>query len=481
MDKISKDLIKKNEKGSITLFVIVVMLFFIIFTAGVYAFNTNKLSTQMKDIAKIQEGYDSDENIDEIYDEILQDVEEGKLTYTIEYDGNGATSGTTTSSIHTFDVEQPLTANGFTRKGYSFKEWNTKPDGTGTSYADKAKIKNIAKRGETIILYAQWTDITPPVIISLTEENTNSNLNSLTNLIGVAKDNESGIVAYQFSTDSNLTANSTGWIPMDPTIEQITLKYEIGSNETYYFYVKDASNLMTKQSIAINNFDSRVGQYSSSSTSTTYCPGCRTRKYEHSTPCTTKTEYCSPGCVETQVQCRHTYSLAYTESPCPDCGDPMTARYRQNAGPICGSTTGSVTYGKVDGGCPHTSIYTPPSAVVHTVTQYSCPGHKVEYCPGHTETYCPGHTSTSTTWHNRSYTVKYNANNGTGSMSNSSFTCNRFGTLRQNVFTREGYTFIGWSKDANATIPTYADNAKVKNLSVDGSEVTLYAVWKKNK
>ena len=84
MDKISKDLIKKNEKGSITLFVIVVMLFFIIFTAGVYAFNTNKLSTQMKDIAKIQEGYDSDENIDEIYYEILQDVEEGKLTYTIE-------------------------------------------------------------------------------------------------------------------------------------------------------------------------------------------------------------------------------------------------------------------------------------------------------------------------------------------------------------------------------------------------------------
>lgn len=270
MDKISKDLIKKNEKGSITLFVIVVMLFFIIFTAGVYAFNTNKLSTQMKDIAKIQEGYDSDENIDEIYDEILQDVEEGKLTYTIEYDGNGATSGTTTSSIHTFDVEQPLTANGFTRKGYSFKEWNTKPDGTGTSYADKAKIKNIAKRGETIILYAQWTDITPPVIISLTEENTNSNLNSLTNLIGVAKDNESGIVAYQFSTDSNLTANSTGWIPMDPTIEQITLKYEIGSNETYYFYVKDASNLMAKQSININNFSSRVGQYSSTSTSTTH-------------------------------------------------------------------------------------------------------------------------------------------------------------------------------------------------------------------
>ena len=112
-------------------------------------------------------------------------------TYTIKYDGNGATDGTTADSTHKYDLEQSLTTNGYTKTGYAFKEWNTSPDGTGTSYANGAQIKNItSENGITITLYAQWTDITPPVIISLTEENTNSNLNSLTNLIGVAKDNE---------------------------------------------------------------------------------------------------------------------------------------------------------------------------------------------------------------------------------------------------------------------------------------------------
>lgn len=79
-------------------------------------------------------------------------------TYTIQYNGNGATSGSTVSSSHTYDTAKNLTANGFTRTGYKFSGWNTKADGTGTSYSDKANVKNLTSTANsTITLYAQWT------------------------------------------------------------------------------------------------------------------------------------------------------------------------------------------------------------------------------------------------------------------------------------------------------------------------------------
>ena len=422
-------------------------------------------------------------------------------TYTIKYDGNGATGGTTVDSTHKYDSEQSLTTNGYTRTGYAFKEWNTNPDGTGTSYTDEAQIKNItSENGITITLYAQWVDNISPTIISLKQENTSSNISTPTNLIAVAKDDGSGISAFQFSTESNLTENSTGWIPIEKTTEQTTLKYEIAADGTYYFYVKDDSNLVAKQSININNYSSRVGQYSTSSTSTTYCSGCKTRT-TYCSGCKTRTTYCDNH-TETHT---HTISYLSQSSTQPYSTVPIQDkngkevihtfyRYYAYYGYTCNGTTtktGTVYVYWCDK-CltgaytnhwksKQTMDYSGTSSgtVSHTVT-VDCPGHTETYCPGHTEIYCPGHKSTTTTWHTHSYTVKYNVNNGTGSMSNSSFTCNSFGTLRQNTFTREGYTFIGWSKDANATIPTYADNAKVKNLSVDGSTVTLYAIWKQN-
>ena len=48
------------------------------------------------------------------------------ITYTIKYNGNGATSGSTADSDHTYDEEKELTANGFSRTGYNFAGWAKK-------------------------------------------------------------------------------------------------------------------------------------------------------------------------------------------------------------------------------------------------------------------------------------------------------------------------------------------------------------------
>ena len=67
---------KKNEKGSITLMVIVLMLFFLIMTISAYISSNNKKINQEQEIGRIQETYKSDiEKIDHIYNKIKKSNE----------------------------------------------------------------------------------------------------------------------------------------------------------------------------------------------------------------------------------------------------------------------------------------------------------------------------------------------------------------------------------------------------------------------
>ena len=78
-------------------------------------------------------------------------------TYTIKFAGNGSTSGSTAQMSMTYDVAKALTANGFAKTGYSFNGWNTKADGSGTSYTNGQSVKNLTStNGGTVTLYAKW-------------------------------------------------------------------------------------------------------------------------------------------------------------------------------------------------------------------------------------------------------------------------------------------------------------------------------------
>ena len=78
--------------------------------------------------------------------------------YTIAYNGNGATSGKMKNTTGVaYGSSKKLTSNSYSRKGYKFIGWNTAADGSGTSYANKASVRNLAEdNGATVILYAQW-------------------------------------------------------------------------------------------------------------------------------------------------------------------------------------------------------------------------------------------------------------------------------------------------------------------------------------
>jgi uncharacterized repeat protein (TIGR02543 family) len=80
------------------------------------------------------------------------------ITYKVKYDGNGATSGTMKASKKSYGKTSALRTNAFARTGYTFAGWNTAKDGSGTTYADQASVKNLTTtNGETVTLYAQWT------------------------------------------------------------------------------------------------------------------------------------------------------------------------------------------------------------------------------------------------------------------------------------------------------------------------------------
>ncbi len=77
--------------------------------------------------------------------------------YTIKYDGNSADGGDTAAQSMIYDTAANLTANGYTKTGYTFIGWNSQADGKGTSYIDGQNVINLtATEGETVILYAQW-------------------------------------------------------------------------------------------------------------------------------------------------------------------------------------------------------------------------------------------------------------------------------------------------------------------------------------
>ncbi len=74
------------------------------------------------------------------------------IQYTVTYQGNGATGGSTAAQTFDYDGSVQIRANGFTWAGHDFVTWNTKPDGTGTNYVPGSTYSTNAN----LTLYAQW-------------------------------------------------------------------------------------------------------------------------------------------------------------------------------------------------------------------------------------------------------------------------------------------------------------------------------------
>jgi uncharacterized repeat protein (TIGR02543 family) len=87
-------------------------------------------------------------------------------------------------------------------------------------------------------------------------------------------------------------------------------------------------------------------------------------------------------------------------------------------------------------------------------------------------------------WAKRNYSVKFyhTYSSVKGKMKVQSFVYGKAKKLAPNKFRRNGYAFRGWAKSATRAKTgkvDYKNKAIVKNLTIKGKTVKLYAVWKK--
>ena len=137
-------------------------------------------------------------------------------TYTIIYNQNKPSNasadveGITESSVHTYNTQKALSANGYSLVGWAFGCWNTKANGSGTSFDDLQSVLNLTSDdGVEINLFAQW--IANVYTVSY-EKNKPSNASN--EVFGVTDTSN-----HFYDTEKELTANGytllgwtfTGW------------------------------------------------------------------------------------------------------------------------------------------------------------------------------------------------------------------------------------------------------------------------------
>ncbi len=100
-------------------------------------------------------------------------IEMAAQTYTVVYTGNGSDSGSVATQTTKVGTTTTVSANGFSKAGFTFKGWNTKADGTGTPYAVGESVSS-QEAGTTITFYAQWQENKYEIIGTVKDGNSNN-------------------------------------------------------------------------------------------------------------------------------------------------------------------------------------------------------------------------------------------------------------------------------------------------------------------
>ena len=163
--------------------------------------------------------------------------------YTIKFDKNNSNtvSGEMSDQEAVYGIATHLNTNNFSiglidHTGYFFKEWNTKADGTGTSYADGAEVTSLTEVGQTITLYAQWEAITYVDVEVNFQEDEVTKVDFRNSTYGnqsVTTDGGTAIIAigkpYQISLELDSEYDFDSW----ETSANGTLASTVGSVTTY--------------------------------------------------------------------------------------------------------------------------------------------------------------------------------------------------------------------------------------------------------
>jgi uncharacterized repeat protein (TIGR02543 family) len=365
---------------------------------------------------------------------------------TVIFNSNG---GTGTMSNQTANVPTALTANTFTRTGYTFSGWNTNAGGTGTAYADTAVYPFTADA----TLYAQWTALPMRTVIFNNNGGAGTMSNQTANIPTALTANTFTRTGYTFS-GWNTNAGGTGTAYADTAVysfaADVTLyaQWTVLPNHTVTFNSNSGSGTMTPQ----------VANIPTALTANTFTRSGYNFAGWNTTANGSGTAYANnaiyPFAADVTLYAQWT-------------ANTYTVTFDANGGgtptPVSKLVTFDAAYGTMATtsrtGYTFSGWFTAASGgtQVNAATIVSNPSNHTLYAQ----------------WSINTYTVTFNANGGSGTMSNQTGNYNTTAPLTLNAFTRTGYTFSGWNTASGGGGTGYADGANYTFTA----NITLYAQW----
>ena len=379
-------------------------------------------------------------------------------TYTVSYDANGG-SGAPEAQVKTHDVDLTLTATEPVRDGYSFLGW------ARSSLADTPdyQLGDIYAENADLTLYAVWKQMRFTVRYDANggtgapASQTKTRGEDL--ILADTVPTRSGYDFLGWGTAG--TATVPAYQPGD--------SYTVNADLTLYA-------IWTPKTYAVH-YDANGGSGAPADQVKTYGVTLRLSSVKPTRPSETAEPYLitldpNGGTVDTDsltAENTITYSFKNWNTDQYGYGSSYSAggNYTANASvTLYAQWTSSIATQAV-------SLPTPTRA------NYVFKGWatSADASSGTTGSYKPGGNVTLyAIWAAKTYTVRYDANGGTGAPASQTKKHGEDLILAGTEPTRKDFLFLGWATDKSATIPVYQPSG----LFQENRDVTLYAVWMKD-
>ncbi|MBR3116598.1 MAG: InlB B-repeat-containing protein, partial [Bacilli bacterium] len=437
-------------------------------------------------------------------------------TYQIVFNANGGTGAMENQSVK-YDEEKNLSPNTYAKLGHDFIGWNTKVDGTGTSYEDKALIKNLTTE-TSITLYAQY--IAHEYTITFDSKG-GSEVFSVTRRYGeaygeLASTSKTGYnflgwylgdtkieseMLYENTNDITLEAKydiityhitydlDEGTVSGNPTeynVETATFTLNNPSKTGYTFSGwtgSNGENLQTSVTITKGTTgDLNYTAHYSTNPNTQYKVNHRYQNYDlESYDVVEEVLYGATGSkVTPALKERHGFinpELEELEIK-GDGSAELTYTYQRDSYELVYTNTENIDL--ENSAAEGTYLYETEITVVAKDKE----GYTFDHWSNGVDTQVAifqldDDINIYPIYEANKYTVVFNPTSGTGSMSDQEMTYDIEAKLNKNLFTKEGYAFDGWNTKEDGEGTTYVDEATVKNLKTSGN-IILYAMWEAN-
>jgi len=384
------------------------------------------------------------------------------ITYTVAYNGNGSTGGSTADSTHKYDVPRELTANGFTRTGYTFAGWATSTNG-GKVYNNSASVTNLSSTdGATITLYASWT----------------------INNYSLTYNPDGGSLSGSYTAAGNITYGTTVTLPPSGTKTGYTLGGFTMSGAMTGTKTPGAAFAMPAGALtATANWTADLYNLTYNPDGGTLSGGTPAGSIAYDTLVTLPESGEKTGCTLTGFTrsdasgnytpggsfTMPTGNVTVTANWAPSTGNQLT--YDGNGGTLSGGTAaGGITYGET------VTLPSSGTRTGYTLGYFIMSGALTDTKnPGDTFPMPSGNVTAKAYWVPTPYTVTFNENGGgvPNPPTKEVIYGTYYGTLA--TITREGYTFDGWWTAASGGAQITAETP----VSITAPQ-TLYAHWTAN-